>query len=121
MTEKDPILESIQNDVAEIGDQLREIASRVIEEGISEYPVFVAAHQWVDLGRPIFDRDAVQVNWFFFASILEEFVQKKIVLQDKLRAFQRTFGDPMETACIFVITESEARFVFVPYSIDRTT
>ena len=118
MTENDPILESIQNDVANVGDQLREIASRVIEEGISEYPVFVAAHQWVDLGRPIFDRDTVQLNWFFFASILEEFVKKKIVLQDKVRAFQRTYGDPLETACIFVITPTEGRFVFVPYQVD---
>jgi hypothetical protein len=112
------ILESIQNDVAQVGDSLRVIAQRVIEEGISEYPVFVAAQEWVDVGKPIFDRDAVQLNWFFSASILEDFVRKNLVKADRVKDFQRAFGDPSERACIFVITPDVQQFIFVPYDVD---
>jgi len=112
------VLESIQNDVAQVGDSLRAIAQRVIEEGISEYPVFIAAQEWVDLGKPIFDRDSVQLNWFFNASILEDFVRKNIVTADRVKDFQKAFGDPNQRACIFVITPEVQQFIFVPYDVD---
>lgn len=114
---EDPILESLRNDIAQIGEHLKEIAHRVIDEGISEYPVFVAAQQMVDIGRPIFDRDVYPINWFFNASILEDFVRKEIVQKSNLTRFKRAFDSPKDTACIFVVTDEEARFVFIPYQI----
>lgn len=112
------IFESLQNDVAQVGEHLKQISARVIEEGISDYPVFVAAQQILDIGKPIFDRDTVVLNWFFSASILEDFVRRKIVLEGNLQTFKRTFGDPKEKACIFVVTNDDARFVFVPYEVE---
>ncbi len=112
------LLESIQNDVAQIGDSLKLIAERVINEGISEYPVFIASQEWVELGKPIFDRDSVQLNWFFNASILEDFVRKNLVQTDKVKGFQATYGDPMKRACIFVVTPEVQQFIFVPYDVD---
>ncbi len=113
------ILESLQNDVAQVGEHLKKISTSVIDEGISEYPVFVAAQQLIDIGKPIFDRDSVMLNWFFSASILEDFLRRKIILQENLQAFKRTYGDPKEKACIFVIAQDEARIVFVPYEISE--
>lgn len=109
------ILESLSNDIAQIGDQLKEIAQRVILEGISDYPIFIASQEVVDIGKPIFDRDEVSVNWFFNASILEDFVRRDLVKRENLGRFQKTFGDPEEKACIFVITGMDGQFVFVPY------
>lgn len=115
---KDPALESLRNDIAQVGPHLMEIAGRVIDEGISEFPVFVASFEMVDIGKPIFDRDVVQLNWFFNASILEDFVRKNIVKKENLNRFQRVYGNPKEEACIFMITPDEAKFVFVPYVIE---
>ena len=112
------ILESVQNDVAEVGESLRIIAQRVIAEGISEYPVFIAAQEWVDLGKPIFDRDSVQLNWFFSASILEDKEQKNVVTADRVKDFQKAYGDPNQRACVFVITPDIQQFIFVPYDVD---
>ncbi len=112
------ILESLNNDIALVGEQLKEIAQRVIDEGISDYPVFIASQEMVDIGKPIFDRDEVSVNWFFNASILEDFVRRDLVKRENLGRFQRTFGDPAEKACIFVITGMDGQFVFVPYEQD---
>ncbi len=114
-----PILESLQNDIAEIGPTLQHIVATVINEGISEYPVFIAAQEIIDLGKPIFDREEVQLNWFFNASILEDFQRKGIVRGERLLSFKRTYGDPLERACIFVITPEIQQFVFVPYEIKR--
>ncbi|MEO1385410.1 MAG: hypothetical protein AAFV78_19500, partial [Bacteroidota bacterium] len=77
------ILESVQNDIALIGKDLKVIAQKVIEEGISEYPVFIAAQDFVDIGKQIFDRDSVQLNWFFYVSILEDFTRREIVKGDR--------------------------------------
>ncbi|MEO0582253.1 MAG: hypothetical protein AAF135_08535 [Bacteroidota bacterium] len=112
------ILESVQNDIALIGKDLKVIAQKVIEEGISEYPVFIAAQDFVDIGKQIFDRDSVQLNWFFYVSILEDFTRREIVKGDRIKDFQKTFGDPMERACVFVIHEGAGQFVFVPYDIE---
>lgn len=113
------IIESLRNDIAQVGPQLREIAEKVISEGISDYPIFVAAQEMIEIGKPIFDRDVVPVNWFFSASILEDFVRRELVKRENLGRFQRTFGDPSEKACIFVITGDDARFVFVPYTEEQ--
>ena len=118
METQELILESIRNDVAQVGQDLKQIALRVISEGISEYPVFVAAQEMVDIGKPIFDRGNTPINWFFNASILEDFTRKKIVLNQQVNHFKKTYGDPKEKACIFVISEGKGQFVFVPYEIE---
>jgi hypothetical protein len=109
------ILESLRNDMMLVSSTLHEIAEHIIEESVSEYPVFVAAQQPVQLGRPVPEIEHLPLTWFFSASTLEEFVLKNVVNRDKLMQFQRTFSDPSKKACIFVITEEGARFVFVPY------
>lgn len=118
-TEKDLILESIRNDVALVGAALQTISQKVMEEGISDYPLFIASQEYVDIGKPVFDRDSVQLNWFFNASILEDFTQKRLISPDKAASFTRTFGNPLEKACIFVVKPEDAFFVFVPYDIKK--
>lgn len=112
------VLESVQNDVAQVGEALKAVAAKVVEEGISEYPVFVAAHEIIEIGRPVFDRDSVQLNWFFHVTILEDFISREIVKRDRVKAFQDTYGDPLKTACIFVLTPEQGQFIFVPYDVD---
>lgn len=109
------LLESLRNDISLVGHSLRDIARRVIEEGISEYPIFVAAQDWMPIGKPLFDRESVQLNWYFFASLLEEFVSKGLIPEQRVPEFRRTYGDPEHKACIFLVTPEDARFVFVAY------
>jgi len=111
----DIIIESLKSDVAQVAPTLKQVAETVIEEGISEYPVFIAAQEMVNIGKPIFDQDELPLNWFFSASILEDFMKREIVLGDKLQQFKKTYGDPKEKACIFVVTPEVAQFVFVTY------
>ncbi|MEM6264305.1 MAG: hypothetical protein AAGI38_17460 [Bacteroidota bacterium] len=116
---EDLLLESLKNDMAQVGATLKVLAGRVINEGVSDYPVFVASQTVVDIGMPIFDQDALPLNWFFYATILEDFVKKGIVKQENLSRFQRTFNDPEEKACIFLVTPEAGKFVFVPYEVEE--
>ncbi len=109
------IIESLTSDVAQVAPTLKQIAETVIEESISEYPVFIASQELVNIGKPIFTQEEFPLNWFFRVSILEDFMKREIVLGDKLQQFKKTYGDPMERACIFVVTPDVAQFVFVPY------
>lgn len=113
------ILESIRNDVARVGIQLKDIAAQVMEQGISDYPIFVASHDQHLIGKPVFDPDASTLNWTFHASFLEEFVQKGIIQKDKLSAFYKTYHEPQERACIFVLLPEQAQFIFAPYELSE--
>lgn len=115
MTDKDTILESLYNDFEKVKESLRFVARKVIEEDISEFPIFVASHEWVEIGKPIFNREEIELNWFFFVSFVEEFEKRKLILRAKLKDFKETYNDAEVKACIFLITETEAQFIFVPY------
>ncbi|HHG85347.1 MAG TPA: hypothetical protein ENJ82_11430 [Bacteroidetes bacterium] len=112
-----PVLEGIRNDVRIMGTFMRDLSMHVINEEISRFPVFVAYTGNIDLGRPFFNIESQNLNWNYNASILEEFVKRGVVQEDKVDAFTETYGDPEERACIFVVTQEAGGFVFVPYEI----
>lgn len=111
------VLESLRNDIAQVGETLKMLAEEILSEEISEYPIFIATHTPIQLGKPIPEIDHLALNWFFSVSVLEEFVKKGLVPQDKIDAFRRTYDNPFKKACVFVVEEERARFVFVPYDI----
>lgn len=110
-----PLLQTLENDIHIIGTYMREFSRHVIGQEISEYPIYIAHQEGVALGKPFMTKDQHKLNWNFNVSVLEEFVTKKVVEREKVEEFMSTFGDPEERACIFVVVEDEASFVFVDY------
>jgi hypothetical protein len=45
---------------------------------------------------------------------LEEFVLKKIIVEDKIDDFREVFKEHEEELCIFVVTGEGGDFVFLP-------
>lgn len=111
-------LDAIRNDLRIIGTVLRTFSIHVISEEISQYPVYVAFQDAVSIGKPFLTKEKDHLNWNYNVSILEEFVKRGVVSQEKLEDFIETFGDPEERACIFVVLPEEGGFVFVPYDIE---
>ena len=116
---ENPALEAIRNDIRIIGPTMRAFSMHVIEEEISEYPVYVAYQDMVSLGKPFLSKENDHLNWHYNVSILEEFVKRGVVDKDKLDDFLETFGDPEERACIFVVLPEQGGFVFVPYELEE--
>lgn len=112
-------LESLQNDFETVKDSLKIIGERVVSEGISDYPIFVASRDWVEMGKPIFSREDMHLNWYFYASLMEEFVKKNIIKRDKIAAFKKAYPDADEKACIFIVVGEDAKFVFIPYESEE--
>ncbi|MFM2375949.1 MAG: hypothetical protein RLZZ165_1046 [Bacteroidota bacterium] len=116
---ENPALDAIRNDLRIIGHTLRSFSIHVIREGISQFPVYIASQDIVNLGKPFLTKEKDHLNWNYNASILEEFVKKAVVSEEKLEDFIETFGDPEERACIFVTLPEQGGFVFVPYDLEE--
>jgi len=67
------------------------------------------------LGELILDRNDLNTEWSIHASTLEEFTDKgviKPVLKDR---FVKSYKDPYEYMCLFVVVPEGANFVYYPY------
>lgn len=114
-TSENPALDAIRNDLRIIGPTMRTFSQHVINEEISQFPVYIAFQDVVSIGKTFLTKENDHLNWHYNVSILEEFVKRGVVSEEKLEDFLETFGDPEERACIFVVLPEQGGFVFVPY------
>lgn len=112
---KDSPLKSLEKDLKLYGESIKEIANEIISEGLSNYPIFVAHQHEVKLGELILDRAELNTEWSIHASMLEEFVEKGVILSEKEEKFIKEFKNPLEYMCLFVLVPEGANFVFYPY------
>ncbi|MCB0642995.1 MAG: hypothetical protein KDC44_15205, partial [Phaeodactylibacter sp.] len=77
----------LESELAPYKKALGEAADTVIDQDVSEYPIFVVHQQQVDIGIPIIDREKVKGNWSVNVSTLEEFVTKQIIEEEKVEEF----------------------------------
>ena len=93
---------------------LGEASGRIIDEGISSYPIFIFHQQEMDMGLPLWEDGAEPGKWKVHASTLEEFVTKQLINMEKVDEFLKVYKDPAEHFCLFVISDLGANFVFIP-------
>lgn len=93
---------------------LGKAADAVLDQEVSDYPIFVVHQQEVSIGVPIIEKEKVKGNWSVNASSLEEFATKNLIEGDKIDNFKEVFKDPRENLCLFVLSELGATFVFLP-------
>lgn len=87
----------------------------IMDQDVSDYPIFVAHQQELDMGIPITTIDKGS-RWSIHASSLEEFVSKQIIFTEKIEDFKSNYKDPKHSICIFVLSELGAQFIFMPRS-----
>lgn len=108
-------LKSLQVDLDFYSESIREVAMEIIEEGYSDYPIFVAHQHEVSLGEVILDQKELDTKWTINASTLEEFVEKRIVQEDRKSTFIKNYKPTKDYMCLFVVVAAGANFVFYPY------
>ena len=91
-----------------------EAAKKIKEEDISNYPIFVAHQDQIDIGIPLLNRNESGVFWSINASTLEEFYTKGLILEDKLDSFRQLYKNHESDICFFVISEVGAQYLFIP-------
>lgn len=92
---------------------MRQAADTIIDENVSEYPVFVVHQQEVEIGIPIAVKGKVKGNWSINASTLEELISKNIINNEKVDSFKTIYKSPKTHLCCFVLSELGAQFLFI--------
>ncbi len=115
---KSPLV-SLEKDLELYAESLKEIASEIIVEGISENPIFIAHQHTVSIGEVILDRKELNTEWTIQASTVEEFVEKGIINPDKKAVFLKSYKKPEDFMCVFVIVPEGANFIYYPYKVSK--
>lgn len=108
-------LVSLEKDLKLYSDSIQEVAVEIMVEGLSRYPIFVAHQHEVKLGEVILDREDLNTEWTIQASTLEEFIEKGIIKPVLKERFIKSYKNPNEYMCMFVIVPEGANFVYYPY------
>jgi hypothetical protein len=106
---------SLERDLKFFNDSIREVATEIMVEGLSNYPIFVAHQHELQLGEVILDRHDLDSTWSIHASTLEEFLDRGVIKKELRERFVDTYKNPNKFICVFVVTPEGANFVFVPY------
>lgn len=110
-------LGTITADFARVADTLKE-ASYQIRKGGFEYPIFPISADEQPIGQLLLGKEELGLKWNYYASFLDEFVQRELVAKEKEEDFKKTYKDPDEFCSLFVIDREFTRFVFIPYPED---
>lgn len=111
-------LGTITHDFLAVCDNLKEAAYQLKIRGISEYPIFPISKSEVPIGQLFLAGSEVKTQWNYNFSYLGEFVQKRLVEEEKIEDFKKAFKNPEEFCCFFVIDGDFTKFVFIPYPED---
>lgn len=110
-------LGTISSDFVRVADPLKEASYQIRKAGFG-YPVFPICKEDQPIGQLLFDKAANKTEWNYFASYLDEFIQRGLVEQDKVAEFEKAYKDPDEFCCLFVVDRELSSFIFIPYPED---
>jgi len=117
MTEPKNDWVQLQTDVNPYRDQLAEAADTVVDEGVSNYPIFFAFS-----GPPSEQFPGIAVteintkrgtNWQLNITTLEELVAKTVIPPEKIDPFRDVYKKNSDSLCFLIVDAEGARFGFV--------
>jgi hypothetical protein len=111
-------LGTISSDFVKVSDTLKEASYQIRKREISAFPVFPVCKDKQPIGQIIIPREQANTDWNYYASFMDEFVQRGIIDADKQDDFKNAYKDPDEFCCLFVIDKEFTNFVFIPYPED---
>ena len=110
-------LGTISSDFVKVADPLKEASYQIRKAGF-DFPIFVICKTDQPVGQLLFEKKDMHLEWNYYASFLNEFVQRELVMPDKEEDFKSTYKDPDEFCCLFVVDEEFTKIVYIPYPVD---
>ncbi len=96
-------------------DLLAKASDIILESEVSKYPMFVVhKEEDIEIGIPVIDKFKTNANWSIKASTLEEFAAKRLIAKSKIDTFRKTYKNPKDFLCLFVLSSLGAQFIFLP-------
>lgn len=110
-------LGTISQDFVKVADTLKESSYQIRKAGF-EFPIFPISKEALPIGQVLIPAGPLNLEWNYYASFLNEFVQRELVAADKEEDFKKSYKDPDEFCCLFVVDKDFASFVYIPFPED---
>ncbi|MEY3404754.1 MAG: hypothetical protein RL161_184 [Bacteroidota bacterium] len=110
-------LGTISSDFVKVADTLKEASYRIRKAGF-DFPIFPISKSVQPIGQILIEKETLQLDWNYYVTYLEEFLQRGLVDKNKQELFTENYKDPDEYCCLFVIDEDFHRFIYIPYPTD---
>jgi hypothetical protein len=111
-------LGEITQDFIKISDHIKEASYHIRKNGFSEFPIFPVSKGDLSIGQLLYGKTEMHLDWNYYASYLDEFLQRKLIDNDRGIDFKSSYKDPDEYCCIFLVDERMTSFIYIPYPID---
>jgi len=108
------VLKEIEREVRQFVPLLNKAADAVLDQEISNYPIFIVHQGELEIGISVIDPKTMQSNWAINISILEEFAAKQLIQDARIESFREIYKDPETHLCLFILSEIGANFIFIP-------
>ena len=115
MSQESLLVKTLKDELKRYDSIFREVSDTTINNNVSNYPIFIAHRQMLEVGIPLISNEQAGTYWSYNISTLEELVAKNIVQNERVKNFREVFKDPQKFVCLFVVEEKNAAFVFYPY------
>ncbi len=117
MNTHDKNLKELERDLSKYRPMFRNATDAIIEQDVSNYPIYVAHKDNPVLGINLLDNNKSNTFWSFTASTLEEFATKQIIEMAKVDDFKKVYKNPKEFICVFILDQSGGQFIFYPMKV----
>ncbi len=111
-------LGTISKDFVMVSETIKEASYQVRKQGFSDYPIFPISKKDISIGQLLIAKQDAAIEWNYNITYIDEFVQRKIVAEEKLDDFKKIYKDPDEFCCLFVMDGVFTSFLFIPYPVD---
>jgi hypothetical protein len=113
-------LGKISADFVRIAPLLRQASYQMRVRGLSDHPIFPMSRHAQPIGGLLYAAGgALTLEWNYYLSYLDEFIQRGLITEEGLDIFKENFRDPEEFCCLCVVDEDFTNFVFIPYPTDE--
>lgn len=109
-------LGTITRDFATVSETLKEASYQIRKRKISDFPIFPISKTEIPLGKLLIGKTELVLEWNYYVSFLDEFVQRKLVENEDI--FKAAYKDADEFCCLFVVEPEFTNFIFIPYPED---
>ena len=111
-------LGTITKDFVIVSETLKEASYQIRKRGFSDFPIFPISKDELPIGQLLIGKTELATSWNYYTTYLDEFVQRKIVDNNKVEDFTKAYKDPDEFCCLFVVDKEFTKFIFIPYPED---
>lgn len=112
------IMGLVSEDFVKVSDQLKEASYQIRKRGFSDNPIFILSYTEVELGVLLIDVKEMANLYSYRASYMQEFVDRKLIAEESVEAFQENYKNPDEYCCLFALIGDFSGFIYVPYPED---